>query len=536
MSRSLLSLVGGLILLGIVALVGGDHGSSLWPFVGRFHPLMVHLPIGILLIAMLAEWVGRVTARHDALQLVPFALLVGGWSAIAAAIVGVVLSDWGSYDPVVLLWHRRLGLLVPVLATLAYWLRGRASMSHAGVVIGVPSGAPVRDPSAPASAQSNALMRPSGGARPNAHVAYFAACASLLGAVTVGGHLGGTLSRGDGYLTRHLPEGVRLAVGLPGEAAVARIPISNADTTPVFGSLIQPILTSRCGACHNPERKKGGLVLTSAEGVFAGGRQGKVVVAGRADDSEMLIRLALPPGHTDAMPPDRPIPMAEVSLIRWWIEEGASVDVRLSAIERPASVRRTLAAYGLDDLPTGIFALAADVADTSAVAAARKTGLVVQPLGASVSYLSVDATNVPSEWNAASLESLRPLSAVVASVNLAHTSAGDSSLVLLGDMPHLTHLRLAQTKVSDAGLESLKKLSYLEYLNLVDTNIGDVGLRALEGLSRLRTVYLWGTHATEGGVARLKRALPRATITLGAPPLLDPAAKPARVPSTSTPR
>ena len=212
------------------------------------------------------------------------------------------------------------------------------------------------------------------------------------------------------------------------------------------------------------------------------------------------------------------------------------MDVRLSAIERPASVRRTLAAYGLDELPTGIFALAPAVADTAAVSAARRTGLVIQLLGATVGYLSVDATNVSADWSVAQLESLRPLASAVAWVNLAHTSVGDSALALLGDMPHLTHLRLSQTRVSDVGLESLKRLNYLEYLNLVDTDVGDAGLRALEGLSRLRAVYLWGTRATDGGVARLRRALPRAQITLGAPPLRDSVALPARASSASAPR
>lgn len=500
MSRSLMALAAALLVLMVVATVGGDHGSSLWPFAGRFHPLLVHLPIGILVLAIGAEVTGRVMTRsgrlpgesfgNAALQLVPPALLVGAWSAVLAGLAGVLLSDWGSYDPQVLQWHRWIGLAIPVLATLTWWLRR--------------------------------------GAVHSLRVPYVVAATGLAALVAIGGHLGGTLSRGEGYLTRFLPVGARQAAGLPDDKSLTRLTVGNPDTTKVFGAIIQPILTTRCGSCHNPDRNKGGLVLTSAEGIAAGGRQGKAIVPGRADDSEIVIRLSLPPGHADAMPPDRPIPASELALLRWWIEEGAAPDVTLGDIERPTSIRRTLAAYGLDDLPTGIFALATATADPAAARAARSAGLDVQRLSANTQYLMVDATNVLPGWDVAQLELLRPLAPLIAWVNLSRTSANDSSLLLLAEMSRLTRLRLSGTRVSDVGLERLRRLPYLEYLNLVDTDVSDAGLRALEGMSRLRAIYLWGTRVTDGGVARLQRALPRATIRLGASPLVDPTAIAAR--------
>ncbi len=493
MSPTLRWLAGGLVVLLVVALTGGDHGSSLWPFVGRFHPLLVHFPLAVLLLALIAECAGRWTARTAVLEWTPLLLLIGTWSAIAAAVAGLVLADWGSYNPDTLLWHRRLGVLIPLLAAASYWLRSRGSAQRASL-----------------------------------RVPFTLTAIALLAAVVVGGHLGGTLSRGDGYLTRHLPEPVRQLSALPSEKELTRIHVGNPETTPVYDSLIQPILTARCGSCHNPERTKGGLILTTAEGLFAGGRQGKVVVAGRADDSEIIIRLSLPSGHTDAMPPDRAIPVAEVAMIRWWIDQGASKEVSLSAIGRPASIRRTLAAYGLDDLPEGIFAVPVPGADTGALRQARASGLTVLPLGAGVGYLSVDASGVPADWKDQSLSVLRPLIANVATVDLARTSVGDSALQLLGTMPHLTRLRLSQTRVTDAGLEALRTLQYLAFLNLVDTEVTDEGLRALESLPRLRAVYLRGTKVTAGGVERLQRALPRATITLDSPPLVEPSPGAAR--------
>jgi hypothetical protein len=398
-----------------------------------------------------------------------------------------VLADWGSYDPDTLQRHKRFGLLIPALATLAYWLRIRQPVDGT-------------TPRMPAMIVKGLLA----------------------GSLLVGGHAGGTLTRGDDFLSRHLPEPVRKLAGMPGEAERTRIHVANADTTPVYDALIQPLLTSRCGACHDADRKKGGLDLTSIEGLLAGGRQGKVVVAGRADDSELIIRLALPPGHTDAMPPDRAMPGAEVAMIRWWIDQGASKEITLAAIARPASIRRTLTAYGLDELPTGIFAVPVAAPDTAAVRAARAGGLTILALGSGVGYLSVDAASVPPAWTSKSLELLRPLAANIASIDLARAPVGDSALMLVGTMPRLTRLRLANTQVTDAGLAALTSLKYLTYLNLVDTDVTDAGLRAIESLPRLTALYLAGTQVTAGGVERLQRALPRTRIVRDEPMLAEP--------------
>jgi uncharacterized membrane protein len=486
MPRSMRWLGGGLGALAVLALVGGDHGAVLWPFVGRLHPLLVHFPLAVLLLAIGLEATHRWT-RADAVRAsVPVLLLVGAWSAIVASGVGLVLGDWGSYDPDTLQRHKRFGLIIPVLAALAYWVRARQPIDGTG------SGIPSR------------------------------VVAGLLGAaLLVGGHAGGTLSRGDDYLTRFLPERARALAGLPGETDRTRIHVANADATPVYDSLVQPVLTARCGACHNADRKKGGLVLTSIEGLLAGGRQGKVVAPGRADDSELIIRLTLPPGHTDAMPPDRAMPVSEVAMIRWWIDQGASKEITLAAIARPASIRRTLAAYGLDELPTGIFALPVSAPDSVALRAARESGLTVLALGNGVGYLSIDASSVPPSWSSQSLQLLRPLAANIASIDLARAPVGDSALAVVSSMPRLTRLRLAQTQVTDAGLVALKSLQYLAYLNLVDTEVTDAGLRSLETLPRLASLYLGGTQVTAGGIERLQRALPRTRIVMDEPTLTE---------------
>ena len=57
-------------------------------FLGRFHPLFVHLPIGFLLLAILLEWYEKRRKTKHTTPLIAHAWLLGGVSALAAAFCG----------------------------------------------------------------------------------------------------------------------------------------------------------------------------------------------------------------------------------------------------------------------------------------------------------------------------------------------------------------------------------------------------------------------------------------------------------------
>ena len=49
-------------------------------------------------------------------------------------------------------------------------------------------------------------------------------------------------------------------------------------------------------------------------------------------------------------------------------------------------------------------------------------------------------------------------------------------------------------------------------MDLTWTQVTDAGLEHLQGLIQLKTVYLYGTRVTEGGLCRLRQALPNCKI------------------------
>lgn len=95
--------------------------------------------------------------------------------------------------------------------------------------------------------------------------------------------------------------------GLPALAAdldLSKLPPPADKKGVTYAADIQPILKGTCFGCHGPERQRGGLRLDSLEAVLKGGEDGKVIVPGKSEKSDLVIAVArLDPEK--AMPPTR---------------------------------------------------------------------------------------------------------------------------------------------------------------------------------------------------------------------------------------
>lgn len=95
-------------------------------FFGQFHPVVVHFPLALLLVAMVTEavsWAARKPALHE----------FGGWNlqlgaagAVVAAALGWALAEAGDVETAMrqtLFWHRWLGVAAAVwaVATVVLW-------------------------------------------------------------------------------------------------------------------------------------------------------------------------------------------------------------------------------------------------------------------------------------------------------------------------------------------------------------------------------------------------------------------------------
>ena len=107
-----------------------------------------------------------------------------------------------------------------------------------------------------------------------------------------------------------------LAVGLVAAASSAQ---ENEKLT--YDDHIRPLLENKCFSCHNPDKKKGGLELTSYSGLMNGGSGGAVVDAGNPAGSRLWT--CSTKKEEPFMPPEgAPLEPKDLALLSKWIEGG----------------------------------------------------------------------------------------------------------------------------------------------------------------------------------------------------------------------
>ena len=86
-------------------------------WIGRFHPVSTHIPVALMMVAVVAEGLAWWTRRASWLQTVRFLVIIGALGAVAAAGLGWVNASFTSYvgsSASVLKWHRWLGTFTAV--------------------------------------------------------------------------------------------------------------------------------------------------------------------------------------------------------------------------------------------------------------------------------------------------------------------------------------------------------------------------------------------------------------------------------------
>jgi mono/diheme cytochrome c family protein len=295
---------------------GSGTPSSFSLFLGHFHPLVVHLPIGVLVLVGLAElatFSPRFRERVDpALGLaLPVLVLV----TLTAFVLGHFLGRSGGFPAHALTLHRRFEFVATAGVCISLALYARQSVTQT----------------------------------PAARTVYRGALFATLTLLSVGAHFGGSVTHGDSYLTEYAPGPLKALLGgadaaKPASSASARKPKSSEPL--VFDDVVRPILGKYCVDCHGPKKQKGKLRLDSLEAVLKGGEDGPAAVAGSSATSELVKRVKLPPDDDDRMPPEgKPGPTPEeLAVISFWIDRGALPTLRVRDTLAPVSGRKLLEA------------------------------------------------------------------------------------------------------------------------------------------------------------------------------------------------
>ncbi len=454
--------------------LGAESSNEWFVFMGHFHPLILHLPIGILLLAAAFEFLSMIPRFQHLSASVEFTLLLGMVSAQVAAILGYFLSLNGEYGGEILFWHQWLGISLAILTTLLYIIK--------------------RKKLKPMMLKLSMLL--------------------MLFLLTATGHYGGMLTHGEDYLTNNMPSEAKAWFGIKDITAKKQYNFTNVEEAFVFDDLIAPILEEKCVSCHNGNKIKGGLRLDSHEGIIKGGENGKILGVSNTD-SEIVKLVHLPVEDERHMPPKgkKQLSENEIALLDWWTKQGSSFDVKVDDMPRDEDIDGILSLIETEANESlhPVYTKSIEAPDEDEILALLEKGIAVNRVAEASPFLEARLLQVPDGLT----KVFKHVSDQLVWLNLSRSNCTSDDLSNIADLNNLTKLQLQQTDIDDEALAYISELEHLEYLNLYGTKVSDDGIENLKSLKNLKSLYLWETDVTASGIAKLQAAYPALDINGG---------------------
>lgn len=451
-------------LLFFLILLEGQLQVPLWLQVaGRMHPLVLHFPIVLLVLTIFwellphSEQAGAAVKTHIGDVL----LLSAALSAVVTSLLGLFLSREEGYAPDVLLWHKWGGVALSLLTLVWYTLRRQVR-------------------------QAKPLLITITGAG--------------LIAIVVTGHQGANITHGDNFLLA------------PMTVQREQPPVLLEDAI-VFTHMVQPILETKCIGCHNKQKAKGSLVMTTEAALLKGGKTGPLWDSTEQDFGLMFQRIHLPLDNKKHMPPKGKPQLTEEerAVIYHWVKSGADFTVKVTELP-PTDTLRILAANLFQTIETDHYSFAA--ADDTKIRALNTGYRVIAPLAAGSPALGV-AFFSAANFHAEHLRELLPMKEQVVSLNLSKMPITDADLKTVGQFKNLRKLNLSFTPISGAGLGELMTLVELKHLSLSGTGVQWKEVEQLTALPKLSRLFLWNTPIGRDGIQQAAARYTRLNIEGG---------------------
>ena len=409
-------------------------------WVGRWHPLILHFPIVLLLIAIFLGLTGKIIPRK--------LLLVATLTALITAVSGFFLGKETGSKSELLLLHQWLGGGVAIVSAIWYWLDGRQMKNKL---------------------YSKILQ------------------VALVALIIFTGHYGGMVTHGEDFLA------------LPADRAQEKIP----NNPLIYQHVVNRILEKNCVSCHNPNKQKGQLLMGSLADLMKGGEVGNTIIPSDPEASELIRRLHLPMEDEEHMPPDgkKPLEDNEIQILERWIALGASDTLRLEHLEisepLAALVKGLMEPNRMEKWKN--FPKVAD----STLQNLASDYLTINRVANNSEALSV-AAFLPPEYDSKYILDLNRVAQNIVELDLSGLPIGKEEMGLVARCVNLEWLELDRTPITDTEIENLKSLSKLELLKIYQTNIGDKSIGVFKELPNLKSLYLWETNATQKMLSDLR--------------------------------
>jgi len=436
--------------------------------IGKLHPVLVHLPIGIFLIAIAMEFIGR-TKRFSHLQMsIDFILIIGTITGIFSLITGYLLSLDGSNESNSVNLHKWVAI-ASVLMFAAYYFF-RKHVIHKKTI------------------QTVALIL-------------------LLIMITLTGHLGGELTHGEGYLTAAFEKKDDKSK----TASIAKF--ENIEDAKLYEDVVLHTITQKCVQCHGAERQKGKLRLDGKEWMLKGGKNGEVIDLKNPENSEILKRVLLELNDEHHMPPKDKNQLSEDELVilTWWLQSGAEFDKKIALFKRDQKIEKALSSFHQSiKAETKIEVIREKIAaiPTSTLSKLEKSGWVISPLSSTDNYVRVVGFNLEVPLNNA-LEDLKQIKSNIVELKFSFKKISDSNILVLKDFKNLEKLWLDHTMITDNALKLMNEFQKLTYLNVSHTAVTAKGIELLNPNSMIKKIYAYNTGIQKSELNQMSKRMPQ---------------------------
>lgn len=469
-------LVLGVLLLAL-PLIKTESAPLFLLFIGRFHPLILHFPIVLIILVVMLELAKRFTSLKIGKSVIKVFLIAASISTLGAIGAGFFLYASGEYSGNLIDQHFWAASITgfAILTTSAFYFIYSDEKQY--------------------------------------YRFYSFGLAMSMLAVGYTSHVGGSITHGQDYLTEHL------LLMTSNNDVIKERPESEML---VYEDMIAPIFEAKCVSCHNEQKIKGGLLMTSHENLLKKGKSGNLAIAaGLPDSSELYRRVMLPVEHEDHMPPEGKTPLNEneIALLKFWIESGATSELMIAEAKRKDSI-----ASVIDQLLPELsrYRMKVEIANLKTEATGRELSKIAERLSVSIrrdslsegNYFTLAMKFPPAPLTNDQFRELNPYSEAFSKVSLTSSGIDDEGLYYISKMTNLKELYLQKTKLNGSGLVYLQKLPHLEILNLSFTQVDDKAALDLLKFPSLKKVFLYRTNASKEVVDALSKYKPEVKILL----------------------
>ena len=457
--------------------------SNMMQFIGHLHPVIVHMPIGIMLLGIfLMFYQGRQSKNFD--KVISLAFLVGSISATLACITGWLLSKSGEYDGALIQNHQWVGIATALIGWGVYFIK-----KYKWILVTL-----------------------------------------LLVFIIITSHFGATLTHGENYLLGSNKKVKKVEQNKNKDSKKVQTILKDKDSIKIviynlYKEEIKPILQVKCYNCHGPLKQKGGLRLDSESFIKKGWKEGLILEAGNSLKSTMYTNLILPMEDDKHMPPmgkHQPTEQ-EIKTMKQWIEKGASFEDELDTLYN--SKKETIADSIQVVIPVKKYKFAMRSKEVKkenmpipvsneTIEFFKNRNILLTGIGEGSNFMMANFINAES-FNSKDFDDLSLIKNELSILKLSNLPIKDSDLRMIRDFKNITKLNLENSAITDESIAYLKELPNLEQLNLYGTNVTDKSLSQMELFKKLAVIYLWKTKVTKEGIEHFVKIKPNVKIETG---------------------